>query len=324
MDGIADLLHNSSQTRSWSERMEAAASRHIPHYFLYGGEEPDGELDLLHVEAIRNRSGQNNWSIRPHAHPDHMQVLLVTQGGGEIVMEDRRFPIPAQALVVVPSGIVHQIEFDPDTDGTVTTVALGCIEKIVAQAPNLAETLQPAVFPLTELADLSADFRRLKAEFDGAAQGRRAALVAHLTCILVAVQRLSITREDARIAASDRNYDLVTRYRELLEAHFRHEKRLDFYAGALAITPARLNAACKARAGCTASQLMHGRILVEAKRQLLYTNSSVAVVASLTGFDDPAYFNRFFTQRVGVSPGAYRKSVERPGAAERPTAPVGP
>ena len=39
----------------------------IPHYYLYGRLEDDAEaeveLDFLHIEPIRKRSGANNWTI---------------------------------------------------------------------------------------------------------------------------------------------------------------------------------------------------------------------------------------------------------------------
>jgi AraC family transcriptional activator of pobA len=47
-------------------------------------------------------------------------------------------------------------------------------------------------------------------------------------------------------------------------------------------------------------------MLVEAERQLRYTGMSVAQVAYFLGFEDPAYFTRFFSRRTGVSPKVFR------------------
>lgn len=49
-----------------------------------------------------------------------------------------------------------------------------------------------------------------------------------------------------------------------------------------------------------------GRVLFEAKRQLRYTSKAVSEIAYALGFDDPAYFTRFFSRRAGMSPRAYR------------------
>lgn len=294
--------------------MEAGQGESIPHYYLYGDQGADVELDLLHVEPIRDRSGPNDWRIRPHAHPDHMQVLLIRDGGGEIRMDDRQLPIIAPAVVVIPAGIVHQIDFQPRTDGFVVTAALECLRVASEGDQRLAQVAsRPAVFAVEgsglSLPAVFDTFEWLQHEFIWSAPGRRMAIIAQFIRILVIILRLSVTQESQSEAVPDRNYDLLIRYRALLETHFRHHRALSFYAGELAVTPARLNAACKARAGRTASDLLYERIVIEAKRYLIYTESSVAQVAHLTGFDDPAYFNRFFAQRVGMSPGAFRKQA---------------
>ena len=112
-----------------------------------------------------------------------------------------------------------------------------------------------------------------------------------------------------RLPVDDRSYALVVRYRDLIEQHYREERRLEFYADRLAVTPARLNAACRARLGTTASGLLHDRILTEAKRCLIYTGMSVAEVGYALGFDDPAYFSRFFSKRTGLPPGRLREGL---------------
>lgn len=294
--------------------MANGAGHSIPHYYLYGDQGTDVELDFLHVEPLRDRSGPNDWRIRPHSHPDHMQVLLVKSGGGSIRMEEQVLAIPTPGILVVPAGIVHQIDFNPGTDGFVVTAALGCLKAASASDARLAQASErPAVYPLegtgVSIPAVTETFEWMHREFIWSAPGRRTAIMAQFMRVLVVVLRLNVSHDDPGIAAPDRDYDLLARYRALLEDHFRNERSLAFYAGDLAVTQARLNAACKARAGKTASDLLYERIVIEAKRYLVYTESSVAQVAHLTGFDDPAYFNRFFTQRVGLSPGAFRKQA---------------
>jgi AraC family transcriptional activator of pobA len=40
---------------------------------------------------------------------------------------------------------------------------------------------------------------------------------------------------------------------------------------------------------------------------------SVSEIAYGLGFDDPAYFTRFFSQRTGISPRAFRSPAVRRG-----------
>lgn len=291
----------------------------IPRYFLYGDRLEDVELDFLHVEPIRERSGAHDWTIRAHAHPDHAQLLLVDREGGTIRIEDRRFAIEAPALVVVPAAMVHEIQFHPGTDGTVVTAALAYLRSVARGDGRLADGLkQPDVHALAEagpIADaLDAAFAGILREYVWSAPGRRPAILAHMLQVMVALMRLRSERSGARIEEGNRDHAILDRYRARLETHFRNEKKLDFYAGAAGVSAQRLNQACKARTGKTASELLHERIIVEAKRYLIYMDMNVAEVGYELGFEDPAYFSRFFARRVGVPPVVYRER-HRSGAA---------
>jgi AraC family transcriptional activator of pobA len=67
-----------------------------------------------------------------------------------------------------------------------------------------------------------------------------------------------------------------------------------------------LRRACYAAAGQWPIDLIHLRILVEAERRLRYTSMSVTQIVYYPGFEDPAYFGRFFARRAKISPRAFR------------------
>ncbi|GAN82108.1 helix-turn-helix domain-containing protein [Acidocella aminolytica] len=282
----------------------------IPHFYLYGDPHSDVDMNLLHAEPIRDRSSVNDWTIRTHVHPDHAQLLLVTKGGGWIRMEARRYDVVAPALVVIPLACVHDMEFSAGTDGEVITVSKGYLAEPLFNSPELLASLnRPSVHVFDEeevWEQLVKAFSKLRQEFIWRATFRRQAITALLLHIFVHAARLSEAALGVELRL-DRNYDLLNRFRALLEQDFRQQKRLEYYSGVLGVTVPRLNAACKARAGKAASRLLHERVIIEAKRILLYSGLSVAEVGHQLGFEDPAYFNRFFSQRVGQPPAAYRQ-----------------
>ena len=65
-------------------------------------------------------------------------------------------------------------------------------------------------------------------------------------------------------------------------------------------------------------ELVHQRLLIEAERQLRYTAMSIAKIAYYLGFEDPAYFTRFFSARVRVSPRTFRAADKATSAAPLP------
>ena len=59
--------------------------------------------------------------------------------------------------------------------------------------------------------------------------------------------------------------------------------------------------------GQTALGIVHQRLLLEAKRDLVYTAMTVNEIADRLGFSEPAYFTCFFKRLSGVSPSVFRK-----------------
>ena len=59
-------------------------------------------------------------------------------------------------------------------------------------------------------------------------------------------------------------------------------------------------------------QLIQDRLMLEARRLLAYTASSVAEIAFQLGFE-PAYFSRAFTRQEGLSPVAFRRRASWSG-----------
>jgi AraC family transcriptional activator of pobA len=118
--------------------------------------------------------------------------------------------------------------------------------------------------------------------------------------------KLDLTPDKARAGGADA--ELVLRYRSLIEANFAKTMRVADYAKRLFVSHERLRQACSRMTASTPLELLNVRRLIEAKRCLLYTNMSVGVIAEYCGFEDPAYFSRFFTRATGKSPLRYRNA----------------
>ena len=104
--------------------------------------------------------------------------------------------------------------------------------------------------------------------------------------------------------------ELVARFRRLVELRYREHVGLAAYTAELGVSQARLRRACLSVAGQSPAELVHLRLLVEAERQLRYTFLSIAQIAYHLGFQDPAYFSRFFTTRMRLSPRKFRSGHE--------------
>jgi AraC family transcriptional activator of pobA len=97
-------------------------------------------------------------------------------------------------------------------------------------------------------------------------------------------------------------------FQALIEHNFKQQHRLTFYCEILKVSSKTLNEICKNISHKTSQGIVKDRLLLEAKRMLMYTHLSVKEIAFHLGFEDSAYFTRFFTTNIKLSPKAFKKS----------------
>lgn len=106
----------------------------------------------------------------------------------------------------------------------------------------------------------------------------------------------------------DERFHTIRKFNLLVEANFRSEHSVSFYAAQLFKSPKTLSNLFAIFNQKTPSQLIQERIMVEAKRLLYYTDRSVKHITFELGFEDVSYFSKFFKKNTGVSPSDFRNS----------------
>lgn len=107
--------------------------------------------------------------------------------------------------------------------------------------------------------------------------------------------------------AQDVNQKRVYEFMMLLEENYQLERNAAYYADKLSISAKRLNQILKEKLDKTAMQLIHDRIILEAKRQIIHSESTLKEIAYTLGFTDRPYFSRFFKKQTGQSPEDFQK-----------------
>jgi AraC family transcriptional regulator, transcriptional activator of pobA len=283
----------------------------IPTYVLYGEFHDNLNADWVHCETIQSRSRLHNYKIQPHRHENLFQILHLTSGRTEIVVDGRRSMLEAPGIITLPPMAVHGYTFSPDVEGTVLTLFESRMAHILEAADGVENTFRQAqLISLNECHDLAralaVDIACIAAEFDGRAPGRLGMIEARLALVLIALHRMQAVSLQAERGPGDRALHHVMRFRQLVDQDFRSHKPIEAYAGRLGITSTHLNRICSENLGDTALGLIHQRIILEAKRYLTFTSLSVKEVALALAYDDPSYFTRFFKRETGVSPLGFR------------------
>ncbi|MFJ2115307.1 helix-turn-helix domain-containing protein, partial [Streptomyces sp. NPDC087850] len=238
-------------------------------------------------------------TVGPRTLDHHVAVVISTGSGWFRSADGRRAVVTAPALLWLTPGVRHQ--YGPDRyhgwdesfvaftgPATATYTELGYIE------PD-----RPVV-PLSDATGARAVVARI------ARAARRGNPLLEVETG-AAVHELLVALRRAR-AGSDTLTDPVL---QALARDACSPLSVADHAARNGLTPAALRAAVRRAAGCSTRDYLLGIRLGRAKELLAATELPVAAVARRVGYDDPAYFSRLFTRRVGMAPVRFREQEAR-------------
>ena len=103
--------------------------------------------------------------------------------------------------------------------------------------------------------------------------------------------------------------DLLRSFNFLVEQHFKDEHGVAFYADKLFKSPKTLSNNF-AKLNRSPLQIIHQRIVLEAKRLLTYTDKSAKEIAYEVGFDDASHLSRLFKKYTSQSPSEFKRTLK--------------
>jgi AraC family transcriptional activator of pobA len=231
---------------------------------------------------------------------------MIARGGGRGMFDGETHALSNGSLANVPTGCVHAYTFTPGTEGWVVTIPAEVLDEGLAEGEGLRPLLaRPCVVDGTE--EIVATIIAIFAAFDSRAFARAHELRARVALLAGLVARAIVA--DAPTAGAQET-NLQRRFEALVEDHYTEHWQVAAYAERLAVTPTHLSRIMRTATGQPASAALQERIIREARRNLAYSNLSVAQVAYALGYDDPAHFSRVFRRATGLSPRQFRKRTE--------------
>jgi AraC-like DNA-binding protein len=100
---------------------------------------------------------------------------------------------------------------------------------------------------------------------------------------------------------------LVDNFLKLVQAHFKQQRGLDFYANKLGLTPKYMSTIIKQTSGKAAGDWIDEYIILEAKALLKSTNMTIQQIGDELNFPSQSFFGKYFKRLAGVSPKHYRR-----------------
>lgn len=129
-----------------------------------------------------------------------------------------------------------------------------------------------------------------------------------LLCIFLAkVERYGTHETEQRLEAIKPSHQLFVRFRRMIEQEFTHLHTVQEYADQLNVAVRTLHKSVNECTGKTPLALINGRIVLEAKRMVRYTNLMIKEIAAELGYEDTSYFVKLFKRETGYLPTDFRE-----------------
>lgn len=126
---------------------------------------------------------------------------------------------------------------------------------------------------------------------------------------IIKTTRLLKEKEQINANRQDSKTEMLRAFNVLVETHFRNEHSVQFYADSMFKSPKTLSNSF-AKFNKSPLKIIHERIVLEAKRLLIYTNKTAKEIAYELGFDDASHLSRLFKKYTTQSPSDFKKQLK--------------
>ncbi len=243
-------------------------------------------------------------------------LFLLESGSGILAAEDGEHRLTPPTIYWLPDGMVRTITVSAGSTGILVSIPdallgqaipqdiLGSqVRRIIGMRQHLQQVAPESFQTMQSHAQLA------ERELAANGPGMETVLQNSVSIILIELWRLS-GAEVVQPVPLPRN--LVHTFVSLLDVHLRDHWSVADYASHMGVSRDRLTSVLRRATGESPLSLIHKKMIAEAKVLLTSTNQQVAEVAFTLGFNDPAYFSRFFQRHIGMTPARFRRDKRRP------------
>lgn len=274
------------------------------------------EFEIFTLDSLFSRQDRLDHSLyHPHRVAFYC-ILFFSKGSGVHEIDFKPYRYSEGSVLFISKGQVQAFERHPGTDGFMMLFTEDFISKNLIHSDILSRyglynyhLHSPLIYPEETGEEhfshiISEIFEEYLVSDDFA---KEEILRSLLNLLLLKAERIKRT-----IHTEEKNTEWLIKFglfRNLLENYFSKTRNAKDYAGMMDISYKYLNEICKSISGSTAKEFIDKFIILETKRHLAMSDSSIKELTYEFGFDEPTNFVKFFKKHTAQTPSQFKKML---------------
>ncbi len=255
-------------------------------------------------ELIRIKDEHKKEFFKEHRH-NFYELIFITKGYGKHSIDFEEYDLKKDLVYLIKPSQVHKWlleEFNNEYDGYIFLFSREFFQNDKIINDLFDTNIDSAIDICNNTKDkLTTLINMIKEEYDS---NDDYLLVSHLFSSFLKY----IIKSKKRIEKNSNIDKRVEILRLLIEENYKEEKSASFYAKELDLTTKRLNEIMQENINQTVTELINSKVIIEAKRELIYSKQSIKEISEKLGFFDPSYFSRFFKKHTSTSPLQFKEN----------------
>lgn len=253
---------------------------------------------------------------KPHKH-NFYAIFLFTKGFGQHEIDFQKYEVKPGSVFFLYPGQTHSWELSDDVEGflffhTGDFYNMAYVSNSIRDYPFFESNYTEKCIYLNETQKkvIEQTFENLYQETLEHQWKTKQLILSYLTQLYIQLNRYIETSSEVNFTHLRHYQHLFSRFEKLVDTHFTSIKSATQYAAMLNITQKHLSRIVKSITGKTTTEIIIRRVILEAKRLLIYSDKSLGEIAAGLGYEDTAYFSRIFKKYESVTASDFRKQYK--------------
>ena len=268
----------------------------------------------FYINTISNHLKTSHLHInKPHKH-DFYATFLFTKGSGFHEIDFNSYEVKENTVFLLSPGQTHNWALSDDTDGVIffhskAYYEAHYIHDLLSDYSFFSNIRNQAVLYLdsTTEAEIVPMFTKLLKIGKHDSFKRKQWSLSVITQLYVELEHALSVNRSAEINKHDHYYLTFLKFQQLVEENFINTKSVQQYADWMHITAKHLNRINRSILNKSTLEIITDRVILEAKRILIFGNRNISQVAEALGFTDFAHFSKLFKIKTGKTPTEFLK-----------------